>query len=584
MRAPRVFRPAAFVLIILLGLVLSEAAVWHTSTVSRLASGSDPWPRKIAAPSTTIEVSQPQLDRWSSNKVEAHAAVVIGDQGSRDKAYGVIWFEASTDVDKLNRLVTLEDFRVTRYKFPSLVKNGSRCLANLRTMPSMQTIPLDLLETWLITTKATNQQKSYQLENEEPYIIFSTKPAVLVLIDGDPVFRPVGRKLQMVINTRALIAFNPDAQVYYIALMDGWVRASAKVGKWSLAEDTPAKSLERLKRVAESTNRYKTLGNPRQSLKRAVEDGQFPTVYLSTVPTELVMTQGQPKFTKVAGTNLLYIENSKNDIFLDNSRNMFYILVSGRWFRSNSLQNGQWSYVTATDLPPEFAQIPADSPKASVLVSVSGTPQAEEALITNQIPQTVAISRKAASLRVTFHGAPDFQRIEGTPLLYGVNATIPIVYVPATNTYYAVQNAVWFASPNSAGPWTVAASIPLAIYAIPPSCPIHYVTYVKVLGYTPTTVYMGYTPGYCGTMVSQDNIVVYGTGWSYPTYVGATDWVPQPHTYGVGAAFSWSATAGWGFAKSAGDGTGEASAVKGCRRWEHGVCAGTGLQGKRLCR
>jgi len=268
-------------------------------------------------------------------------------------------------------------------------------------------------------------------------------------------------------------------------------------------------------------------------------------VYMSTVPTELLLSQGPPQFTPIVDTSLLYVENSGNDIFLDNSSQMFYILVSGRWLRSKFLQNGPWSYITAADLPSDFAEIPTYSPKASVLVSISGTPQAKEALIANQIPQTAAISRSAATLHVTYYGAPDFQLIEGTHLRYAVNTTTPVIYIPGSNIYYAVQDAVWFTSPNAGGPWTVATSLPPAIYTIPPSSPIHYVTYVQVYGYTPTTVYVGYTPGYYGTVVSWENVVVYGTGWSYPPYIGRADWVPRPHTYGVGSAFSWSAGAGW---------------------------------------
>jgi hypothetical protein len=501
--------------------------------------------------------------------------VVIRDPGSEDRAYGAIWFGARTDVDKLNRLVTLEDFRLTKYKFPALVKNGSQYLANLRSIPSVRRIPLDLLETALITIKAADEQKSYQLENEEPHIIFSAKPAMLVLIDGDPVFQPAGQKLQMVINTRALIAFDPDTQVYYLALMDGWLRASAQAGQWSLAEDTTAKSLDRLTGVAALTNRHKTLGNPKQSLKKAVEEGRLPAIFLSTVPTELLMTQGQPKFATIAGTNLRYVENSRNDIFVNNSRNMFYILVSGRWFRSDSLLNGPWSYVTAADLPRDFAEIPVDSPKASVLVSVPGTQQAEEALMANQIPQTAIISRKVAKFDVTYYGAPDFQLIEGTHLLYGVNTTTPVVYVPPSKLYYAVQNAVWFVSPSARGPWTVATSVPQAIYAIPPSCPIHHVTYVQIYSYTPTSVNVGYTPGYHGAVVSRDNIVVYGTGWNYLPYVDAAGWVPRPYTYGVGAAFSWSTAAGWRFAKPSWDWGGEPFAMNVYRRWEGPIYAGT---------
>jgi hypothetical protein len=386
---------------------------------------------------------------------------------------------------------------------------------------------------------------SYQLENEEPRIIFSSTPAVLALIDGDPVFRPAGDNLQMVINTPALIIFNQATQTYYLALMNGWVQATAENGSWSIAKGAPYKSLRRVRRAAELTRRNHALGNPKQSLRQAYEEGKTPTVYVSSVPTELILSQGPPSFKPLLGTSLLYVENSGNDIFRDNSNQMFYILVSGRWFKSNSLQDGPWAYVTAADLPSDFAKIPILSPKASVLASVPGTPQAKDALAANLIPHMIAISRSSAKLRVRYDGTPDFQVVEGTQLCYAVNTTTPVVYIPGGHMYYAVWNAVWFTSRNADGPWTPATFLPPAIYAIPPSSPIHYVTYVRVYGYTPTTVYMGYTAGYFGTMVSRDNVVVYGTGWRYPPYVGASAWVPRPSTYGAGAAFSWSAAAGW---------------------------------------
>jgi len=386
---------------------------------------------------------------------------------------------------------------------------------------------------------------SYQLENEEPRIIFSSTPAVLALIDGEPALRPAGHNLQVVINTAAIIIFNRATQTYYLALMDSWMQATAENESWSLARNAPFKSLRRLRRAAELTRRNHVLGNPKQSLKQTYEQGESPTVYVSTVPTELILSRGPPQFTPILGTSLLYVENSGNDIFLDNSTQVFYILVSGRWFRSNSLQNGPWAYVTAVDLPSDFAKIPTSSPKASVLASVPRTPQAKEALVANQMPHIASISRSAARLHVSYDGTPDFQVIEGTHLCYAVNTTTPVIYIPGDHLYYAVRNAVWFTSRNAGGPWTLATFIPLAIYAIPPSSPIHYVTYVRVYGYTPTMVYIGYTPGYIGTMVSWDNVVVYGTGWRYPPYIGASEWTPHPYTYGVGAGFTWTAAVGW---------------------------------------
>jgi hypothetical protein len=95
----------------------------------------------------------------------------------------------------------------------------------------------------------------------------------------------------------------------------------------------------------------------------------------------------------------------------------------------------------------------------------------------------------------------------------------------------------------------VATTVPAVIYSIPPSSPMHYVTYVRVYSSTPTTVFVGYTPGYYGTVYSTEGVVVYGTGYYYPAYVGAY-WYPYPPSYGWGFGF----TVGmfWGFAIAGG--------------------------------
>jgi hypothetical protein len=76
--------------------------------------------------------------------------------------------------------------------------------------------------------------------------------------------------------------------------------------------------------------------------------------------------------------------------------------------------------------------------------------------------------------------------------------------------------------------------VPAAIYTIPPSSPIYYVTYVRIYEATPQYVYVGYTPGYLGVVVSPYGTVVYGTGYVYSPWVG-TVWYPPPYTYTVAA-------------------------------------------------
>jgi hypothetical protein len=79
----------------------------------------------------------------------------------------------------------------------------------------------------------------------------------------------------------------------------------------------------------------------------------------------------------------------------------------------------------------------------------------------------------------------------------------------------------------------VATSVPPVIYTIPSSSLLHYVTYAYVYGSTPDVVYTGYTPGYLGTVVAPGPVVVYGTGYDYPDWVGDY-WYPGLATWGWG--------------------------------------------------
>jgi hypothetical protein len=539
--------------------LLVIAATLSTVNSVSAQSAEDPWPRSTVVQngtvSTTVSIYQPQLESWNGNHLDAYAVVTTKAQTSDVKNYGVIWFTARTEVDKVNRMVTLSDFTVTKRSFPTLAANGATYAAAFgRDMPWTQSMPLDELETALATTSIDQQQKRVAVSNNPPRIIVSTSPAVLVLIDGAPAMRPAADNLDKAINTRALLLFDPTGGTYYLAVMDGWVESTAVDGPWSRAIGPPA-ALDRIKTAALKSKQNQVLGNADQSLKDADDDDELPRVYVSNVPAELILIQGQPEFTAIPGTALSYVSNSADDLFTDADTNLTYLLIGGRWFVASSILGGEWSYISATRLPADFTNIPDYSPKASVLTSVPATPQAKEGVIANQIPQTATISRTLAHATVTYAGPPDLQPIDGTTLQYAANSQTPVIAVPG-GSYYACQTGVWFSSSSALGPWTVATSVPVDIYSIPPSSPIYYVTYVKVYGYTPSSVYVGYTPGYYGTVLSTDGVVVYGTGYVYPSYIGSTMWVPAPYTYGVGAAFSWSAAAGWalGFGLGMADG------------------------------
>ena len=131
------------------------------------------------------------------------------------------------------------------------------------------------------------------------------------------------------------------------------------------------------------------------------------------------------------------------------------------------------------------------------------------------------MGRKEATFEPTYDGPPRFEPIAGTSLAAATNTPSAVIQVGPTS-YYGCENGVWFEASAPTGPWAVAATVPEVIYTIPPSSRLYYVTFVRVYDSTPDVVYVGYTPGYYGTVVSSStSTVVYGTGWYYPPYVGS---------------------------------------------------------------
>ena len=491
----------------------------------------DPWPRQLTSGDNTFSVFQPQYESWDQGRLSGRAAVAVENQVAPQPTYGVIWFTARTEVDKESRMVTLEDLTISKTDFPTAPDGGAAYAAALRQALSSQplTIALDRLQAELELERVEKPGQAVEVKNDPPRIIVSQQPALLIRIDGQPVLRQVaGTGLLRVINTRVLLLFDQSAGRYYCWLMHRWVAAPQLEGPWAGVADPPA-ALETAKAAATQSGQVDLLDNPAPDLKQLLQTGAVPALYVSTVPAEIIVLKGQPALAPIAATNILEVTNTDADLFLSTPEQAYYVLLSGRWFRAPSLQ-GPWASVVSGQLPGDFARIPESHPKGAVLASVPGTPQARQAVIANDIPQTATISRSEAKLAVQYDGAPALKPIEGTPLQSVEDASVPVIRVDAS-AYYALQNGVWFVATSPAGPWAVATSVPSVLYTIPVNSPLHYVTYAYVYGTTPDVVYTGYTPGYLGTVVAPGPVVVYGTGYVYPAWAG-TVWYPAPVTWG----------------------------------------------------
>jgi len=516
--------------------ILLGARLWAADS-----DDSETWPRQFFADGQQFTVYQPQVESWQGTHLEERAAVSFESKSSPEPVFGVMWLTARTDVDKSQRLIALQDIQVTKVDFPSESGQADKLKATLQknAPQALGTISLDRLRASMAIGTAESKRKATSVKNDPPEIFYSDTPSTLVLIDGAPALRESGQeKLMRVVNTRALIVFNSDDGQYYLNVNGAWYKSGKATGPWEpekIAEDLSAR-LEKIKGTVQENKDADGLDKPEGV------DGASIKIFSSENSAELIQTKGAPQFDSVPKTELLYVTNSPDNIFLYSGDQKYYVTLSGRWFRAPVLK-GPWKFVAVDKLPPDFAKIPETHPKGEVLASVAGKPSAQEAAIAQEIPQTATVDRESAKLSVIYDGPPQFKSMSGSDLQYAINTSTTVIKVNGSS-YYAVENGVWFSSSTPQGPWTVATEVPPSIYAIPPSSPVYNVTYVYVYGATPRYVYVGYLPGYLGSYVTPDGTVVYGTGYYYRPWVGSY-WYGYPVTYGYGLAWGWGF--GWTF-------------------------------------
>ena len=510
---------------------------------------ADPWPRVVDLKGAQVLVYQPQVNKWTDNRIDFRCALAIKKDGAKDESFGVIFATARTQIDKVARTVVFENLSITRTDFPTLPDHGASYTAELTKefAASIRTIALDRLESSLALLGV--KPPTVEVQNTPPQVFVSYSPAILVPIDGAPVLKAVPGypHAKRVINTRALILQGGLTNSFYMHVYDGWLTAGDIAGPWTQTYPGPLMA-DKMNAIAADLSKKGVVdlldGGPKANPKPSLGNG-VPTIYTSQVPGELVVFKGQPDFAPIVGTELLWASNTTSDVLINTANSNYYMLLAGRWFMSNAL-TGPWAFVASNALPPDFAKIPAQSLAGAVLPTVAGTPQAQEAAIENSIPQTATVPlRNGPKFTPNFNGPPQYAPVPGTALSYVVNSSEPVIQVSPTQ-YYAVVAGVWFTANQLTGPWGVAATVPPVIYSIPPSSPIYYVTYVRIYEATPQYVYVGYTPGYLGTVVSPYGTVVYGTGYAYSPWIG-TEWYPPPYTYGVAAAPIYNPWVGYSF-------------------------------------
>lgn len=486
-----------------------------------MAKGQDDigpeWPKQITRPAGEIVIYQPQLESFDGNGLTARAAVAVTPTGADESVYGAIWLTTRVSTNREERTVTLRDLNVTEVKFAHATPDQVQRLSGIiedEFGGSETTISLDRVLTMLELIDKQDEASS-ELAREPPAIIFVDRPAMLVTIDGPPKLSPVGGTgIQRVMNSPFFIALDPGGTYY---LTDGmtWYQATQVDGPWRAASGIPEKMM------SEAASAFG------MATERPAPNA-LPEIIMATEATELIVTEGAPRFAPIEGTGLMALSNADADVFLESSSRRYFVLLSGRWFASTSLDGG-WAWVPFEELPEDFSSLPTLE-YGGVLASVPGTQAAADAFNDAAIPQTAMIDRSQATLTVEYDGEPQFEPIDGTLMTYAVNTSAAVIQLEGR--FYCCDQGVWFEADDPHGPWALCTNVPEEFESIPPSCPLYYVQYVEIYDYDDDVVYVGYYPGYYGYYWYR-GALWYGTGWRYRAWL-RHQYVARPTTYGHG--------------------------------------------------
>ena len=503
------------------------------------SASTDPgWPRQRTNEKGSLVYYQPQVDAWTNFKqLDFRMAFSLTPKGGKE-IVGILQLQAQTDVNVDDRSVVISNFKIKEVKLPGLDPAKTSTVDQMvrSFLPPDHTVVM-ALDRLVASVEKTQAPAVVPVQNDPPAIFVSNTPAILLNVDGEAVQSDIaGTNLGFVVNSNFPLFFEKESpKEYYLYTGQQWLKSASMEGGWAPAPKLP-KDMSKVANDPQWAQMKKAILSP--SAK-----GKPPTIFYSNKPAEVILFQGQPSYAQIPGTQLSYATNTGADLFVYNPTQDYYYLAAGRWFQAPNLK-GPWTFTTE-HLPPDFANIPENSPAARVLVSVPGTDEAKDAVLLAQIPTTAVVDPKAAEqAKVTYSGNPEFKPIEGTSLEYATNTPDKVIKVGGV--YYLCLQGVWFMSPNPSGPWTTANSVPKEIYAIPPSSPVYNVTYVTQSTTPEGNVQSSYTAGYLGTFITGaavGAVLASGTGYYYRPYYGYPVggypvYRPYATTYGVGSYYN----------------------------------------------
>jgi hypothetical protein len=193
-----------------------------------------------------------------------------------------------------------------------------------------------------------------------PKVYVSVQPAELILLTGEPNYRPIaGTGLLWVSNTESdLFRMGKTGSVYYL-VAGRWFSAPDFTGPWTFATPSLPADFKKIPLEHERSRVLASIPGTDQAAE-AVLLAQVPQtarVNKKEAKAPDVAFQGDPQFVPVEKTTVQRAVNTDKDVF--KVGDLYYMCYQGVWFVGKSA-SGPWE--VASSVPQQIYQIPASSP------------------------------------------------------------------------------------------------------------------------------------------------------------------------------------------------------------------------------
>src|SRR5262245_41401762 len=231
-------------LLALLALLFSAPVPAAVPIQAQDDDNDDEWPHEILTESHRIVIYQPQLDSLEGDTIVGRCAASVKKHKDPEPVFGTVWIKARMVTDRGTREVTFTDIDVTNVKFPKVKDEaGEEKLEKflegeipkwgLKTSMERIAAAQELLE--------KEQVAADKLKTEPPQILRRTKPAALVVIDGEPILAEIkGTSHKRIVNSAMFMVQDGATKKNYLFLGDRWGESPDLLkGPWTVCAAPP---------------------------------------------------------------------------------------------------------------------------------------------------------------------------------------------------------------------------------------------------------------------------------------------------------------------------------------------------------